>query len=302
MGEHEGTDVEPVATLVVHQPPSAAGSLLRAALPTVPVLGRLPGVRKGSTEAFRGLSYARHGVRIERKHVEAYAEVCGFPVKDTVPVTYPHMAAFGLHMAVMTDRSFPYPAIGTVHVENTITAHRPIEVGETLDVSVSVAPARPHAKGVVLDFETRVSVDGEDVWESTSTYLRRGSGTGDAARGLDLEHIAPTGARWRLAGDLGRRYAAVSGDHNPIHLYPLTAKALGFPRQIAHGMWTKARCVAALENRLPDAVTVEVAFRKPVLLPGTVAFGSRRAGEGYEFSLTDPRRGAPHLLGRARPA
>ena len=48
----------------------------------------------------------------------------------------------------------------------------------------------------------------------------------------------------------------MSGDHNPIHLYPLTAKALGFRRQIAHGMWSLARCVAAVENRLPDAVTV----------------------------------------------
>ena len=85
------------------------------------------------------------------------------------------------------------------------------------------------------------------------------------------------GVEWRLPGDLGRRYAAVSGDHNPIHLYALTAKAFGFPRQIAHGMWSKARCLAALDGRLPDAVTVEVAFKKPVLLPGTVAFGSGRA-------------------------
>ena len=41
----------------------------------------------------------------------------------------------------------------------------------------------------------------------------------------------------------------MSGDHNPIHLHPLTAKALGYPRQLAHGMWSLARCVAALENR-----------------------------------------------------
>ena len=68
----------------------------------------------------------------------------------------------------------------------------------------------------------------------------------------------------------------MSGDHNPIHLYPITAKALGFPRQIAHGMWTMARCVAALENRLPDAVRVDVAFKKPVLLPGLGARSARR--------------------------
>ncbi len=103
---------------------------------------------------------------------------------------------------------------------------------------------------------------------------------------------------WRLPADLGRRYGAVSGDRNPIHLYPLTAKALGFPRQIAHGMWSLARCVAALENRLPDAVTVEVAFKKPILLPGTVAFGHEASASGQAFALTSPKDGAPHLVGR----
>jgi acyl dehydratase len=188
-----------------------------------------------------------------------------------------------------------------VHVENTITAHRAIGVGEVLDVTVSVDPARPHPKGVVLDFRTEISVAGQAAWSSTSTYLRRGRGSEDAPGGLELDAVEPTGTRWSLPGDLGRRYAAVSGDHNPIHLYPLTAKALGFPRQIAHGMWTKARSVAALENRLPEAVTVEVAFRKPVLLPGTVAFGSRATEDGYAFALTS-RSGSVHLLGRTSPA
>jgi acyl dehydratase len=107
---------------------------------------------------------------------------------------------------------------------------------------------------------------------------------------------------WRLAGDAGRRYAAVSGDHNPIHLYPLTAKVFGFPRQIAHGMWSLARCVAALENRIPDAVTVDAAFKKPIFLPSTVLFGQDALGveDGIAFALTSPTSGAPHLVGRTR--
>jgi len=108
--------------------------------------------------------------------------------------------------------------------------------------------------------------------------------------------VPAAGTRWDLPADLGRRYARVSGDHNPLHL---TAKAFGFRRQIAHGMWSKARCLAALAGRLPDAVTVQVAFKKPVLLPGTVAIGAARSSDGYEFSLTSPSNGAPHLLGRS---
>jgi len=286
-------------TVKQHDGGAGLGSLLKAALPSVPVVGSLPGVRKASAEGFTGLGYQRPPVTVEAEHVAAYAAVCGFPQKDTVPLTYPHMLAFGLHMAIMTDPGFPAPAIGTVHLENSITAHRAVRVGETLAVAARVEPQRPHAKGRVFDFVTTITdPDGAPVWESTSSYLRRGKGDDSAPAGLDIPVTASNGVVWNLPGDLGRRYGAVSGDLNPIHLYPLTAKALGFPRQIAHGMWSLARCVAALENRLPEAVTVDVAFKKPILLPGKVAFGSEKYDGSYTFSLTDPRNGAPHLVGR----
>jgi acyl dehydratase len=271
--------------------------LLKAALPSVPVVNQLPGIRKTGGE-FTGLSRSGDPVTIERGHVDAYAGVCGFPTKDTVPLPYPHLLAFPLQMAIMTDRAFPAPAIGTLHLENSITAHRPIAIGETVGVTASVGPAKAHPKGTIYEFLTVITAEGENVWEETSTYLRRGRGDDSASSGTVFPDAEPNGVVWRLPGDLGRRYAAVSGDHNPIHLYPLTAKALGFPRQIAHGMWTLARCVAALENRLPGAVRVDVAFKKPVLLPAKVAFGSTPVTDGYAFSLTRPKDGAPHLAGR----
>ena len=292
------------APRVVEDTPHALPMMLRAALPSVPGLNALPGIRKHGTD-LPDLALTRHDVPVDADHVAAYADVCGFPHKDTVPLTYPHMLAFGLHMAIMTDASFPFPAIGTVHLENTITQHRPVTVQEKLQVTARAENLRPHAKGQVFDMCTTVHAAGELVWEETSTFLRRGRGDDSAPAGAAFPEAPPTGIVWRLPGDLGRRYAAVSGDHNPIHLYPLTAKALGFPRQIAHGMWSKARCVAALENRLPDGVRVEVAFKKPILLPGSVAFGSRtltesESGPGYAFSLTSPKSGAPHLAGRTR--
>jgi acyl dehydratase len=287
---------------VLDGPPATLPMMLRAALPAVPVVNRLPGVRRAGSD-LPELVLTRHDVPVDREHVAAYAEVCGFPLKETLPLTYPHMLAFPLHMAIMTDRTFPFPAIGTVHVENAITQHRPISPDETLQVTARPARLRPHPKGRVFDIVVDVHSGGEPVWESTSTLLRVGGGDRDAATpDRTFEDVPPGGVQWRLDGDLGRRYAAVSGDHNPIHLYGLTAKAFGFPRQIAHGMWSKARCLAALDGRLPDAVTVEVAFKKPILLPGTVALGTSRVGDGYAFSLTDPRSGAPHLLGRAVPA
>ncbi|MDP3968187.1 MAG: MaoC/PaaZ C-terminal domain-containing protein [Nocardioides sp.] len=286
-------------------PPATVPMMVRAALPAVPLVGSLPGIRR-SGDSLPDVKLVRHDVALERDHVEAYSEVCGFRLRDELPLTYPHMLAFGLHMALMTDPAFPYPAIGTVHLENSITQHRPITADERLQVSVHAEGLRPHPKGRLFDILTEVHSGGELVWEETTTLLRRGKGQEDAAASplADLEVVPGSGTTWHLPGDLGRRYAGVSGDHNPIHLYPLTAKAFGFPRQIAHGMWTKARSVAALEGRLPDAVRVDVAFKKPVVLPATVAFGSRPVDpdadgqKDYEFALTKPRSGAPHLVGR----
>jgi acyl dehydratase len=271
--------------------------LLKAALPSIPVVNQLPGVRKNPNGDPSTLLFSREGITVKSEHVAAYAAVCGFPTKDTVPLPYPHLLAFPLHMEIMASPEFPYPAIGSVHLENSITGHRPIAPGETLDVTARAGRPRGHAKGKVVDLTTEVRAGDELVWESTSTYLRRGRGTEGASAGLSFPEVPPGGAEWKLPADLGRRYAAVSGDRNPIHLFPLTAKALGFPRQIAHGMWSMARCIAAIENRLPDAVRVEVAFKKPILLPGTVSFGVTRTGTGHAFSLSSPKDGSPHLIG-----
>jgi acyl dehydratase len=104
-----------------------------------------------------------------------------------------------------------------------------------------------------------------------------------------------------VPGDIGRRYAAVSGDRNPIHLHPLTARLFGMPRHIAHGMWAKARCLALLDPLLPPTFSVDVDFKLPLLLPARVAFASWPDGGGRGFALHDARSGKPHLTGATQP-
>jgi acyl dehydratase len=275
-------------------------TMVRAALPVVPGVNQLPGVRRTGTD-LPDVEVRRESVPVRRDHVTAYSRVCGFPAKDTVPLTFLHVLAFPLHMALMTDRAFPFPAIGTVHLENEITRTRPVRVGESVSMAARAENLRPHAKGRAFDMVVSASTDGEEVWSSTSTYLRLGGGDREHGEpGTAFEQVPAGGATWRLGADLGRRYAAVSGDHNPIHLYPLTARAFGFRRQIAHGMWTKARAVAALENRLPDAVSVAVAFKKPIFLPGSVTFGARSTPAGIGFVVASAKDAVPHLVGEVR--
>ncbi len=285
--------------------PSILPLYARAAAPMIPGASLLPFVPGGGGE-IPELELDLAGVRAKPEDVAAYAKVCGFALRDHLPPTYPHVLAFPLHMAVMADGSFPFGAVGLVHVENRIEQHRRIGSGEELAINVRPTKLQPHSKGRTFSLITKVTVDGELVWESTSTMLRRGggdensSGKGSVAFST-VPADTPASAEWRLGGDLGRSYAAVSGDRNPIHMHSLTAKPLGFPGAIAHGMWTKARCLAALDSRLPDAFAVDVRFRKPILLPGRVEFVSATEGEEIAFAVRDAKRQTPHLDGRARP-
>jgi len=329
---------------------TALTTYARAALPLVPGASLLPFVA-GRGKEMPVLERRLDGVQIDPTHLADYARVCGFTLRDTLPATYLHMPAFPLHMQLMTDGKFPFPAVGLVHLENRITVHRPARVGETFDLTVRTTPIEPHPKGKTFALVSEARVDGELVWEERSTMLRRGGGSADARNsGIEGEGAAapsasatsadraaappaepvvgedaraaaeggrararrgtageaggqdppadPAGAvTWKLPGDLGRRYGAVSGDRNPIHIHALSARLFGFKQAIAHGMWTKARCLAALEP-LPDTYTVDVSFKKPIFLPGHVTF----AHEDGHFAVRSAKNpDTIHLEGTVTP-
>jgi hypothetical protein len=293
-----------MATRTLDSPPSVLPLYARAAAPLIPGASLLPFV-PGRGEEIPDTELVLPEVRPDPDKVAAYAKVCGFSLRDSLPPTYPHVLAFPLHMAVMADGGFPFGAVGLVHVENRIVQHRPIGMGEELKLRVRPGKLEPHPRGRTFGLITEAWSGRQKAWESVSTMLRRGGGEKDAAasrRGPagEDEELTPS-AEWRLGGDLGRRYAAVSGDRNPIHMHSLTARPLGFPGAIAHGMWTKARCLAALEGRLPDAFAVEVRFRKPIVLPARVEFLSDAEREEIGFAVRDAKRHTPHLDGRLRP-
>jgi acyl dehydratase len=249
------------------------------------------------------------GVEADIERLAAYDRVCGFRLADALPVTYPHVLAFPLAVELMSAPEFPFPVIGLVHIGNRITQARPIRVGERLDFAVRTESLRSHARGRQFDVVATATVDGAEVWHGVSTYLRRDKATeshpsevvagGDASR--SVEDSPPT-AIWPVGADIGRAYAAVSGDRNPIHLSRIGARAFGFTRPIAHGMWTMAHSVAALEGKLGETYTVDVAFRRPLPLPSTVAWRARRDSEGWTIAVVDPASGRPHLTGSVAPA
>lgn len=280
--------------------PSLLALFARAGVALVPGASRLPFVGGGGGNV-PDRALVRADVAVDLDRLAAYDRVCGFGLGDTLPPTYPHMLAFPMHLALMTDGSFPLPAIGLVHIANRITVHRPIAARERLSLRVWATPIEPHPRGRRFDIRTEARVGQELVWEEVSTNLKRGGGSADAERsdGPPSSEELPATATWRLPGDLGRRYGSVSGDLNPIHVHSLTARLFGFPTAIAHGMWTKARCLAALGPQLGGRYTVEVAFKRPILLPATVQFAEARQADGTAigFGVRDAKRGTSHLDG-----
>ncbi|MFE9915593.1 MaoC/PaaZ C-terminal domain-containing protein [Micromonospora sp. NPDC005553] len=269
----------------------AVGALHRRAL-----LGALPGLGGGRRGPdLPAVELTVGGVSVDRARLADYDRVCGFRLTDRLPATFPHVMGFPLALRLMTASDFPLPLIGLVHVGNRITTHRPITADETLDFTTYAENLRPHDRGRQVDVVLVGSVDGAEVWRGVSTYLGREREPGGREPGERPAAPTATG-RWRVEPRVGTEYARVSGDHNPIHTSRLGARLFGFRRPIVHGMWSKARCLAALEARLPDAYTVEVAFKLPVPLPSTVSFALLPDGG---FALHDPR-GRPHLTGFVR--
>jgi hypothetical protein len=267
---------------------------------------RVPGLRAlagGDGRELPDLELVLGDVVLDRDHLTSYDRVCGFRLRDEVPATYPHVIAFPLSMQVMTDRAFPFPVIGLVHIRNRIEQLRALRLGERLTMRVRPEGLAPHDRGTQFDLVAEATVGGEPVWRSQSTYLHR-EGSGSDGGGRRDERPAPPepSAVWSVPGDIGRRYAGVSGDRNPIHLRRVTSLPFGFPRPIAHGMWLKARCLAAHEGLLPAAYAVDVSFKLPVVLPARVAFASWSDGDGRGFSLHDEGTGKPHLRGTVEPA
>ena len=245
-------------------------------------------------------------LEVRAEELAKYRKVCGFQHGPHLPVTYPHVLAFPMHMAVLTHKRFPLKLLGLIHLRNDITQYRAIETAEKLHIEVSVGGHREVAKGVEFDLVTRVrDRAGELIWQEDSVMLsRQKTNVPKSAKkkrddGLGFEPDEQT--TWDVPENIGRRYASAAGDYNPIHLSPWSAKLFGFPRAIATGMWTKARAAAELEPKLEQsAYSLSLGFKKPVFLPSQARFAYSLHEQGADFALTNSKGDIVHVLGDIR--
>ncbi|RMO87940.1 MaoC-like domain protein [Pseudomonas syringae pv. tagetis] len=246
----------------------------------------------------------RSWIAVDNDKLEAYRKVCGFADSSLLPPTYPHALAFTLQMQLMTSPEFPFPLLGLIHLGNQIRTLRPLGGLSQLYISVQATDLRPHPKGATFTLLTQAEDGMGLLWEEESTLLCTAVHLEDAPAPMPEAYLRPLIEldRWRASAQIGREYAKVSGDYNPIHLSAASAKLFGFPRAIAHGMWLKARALAALEDHLPASnVQISVQFQKPVRLPADVTLSASAAGSHGEFRV-EGQEGIVHMIGSWQPA
>lgn len=248
-----------------------------------------------------------HGHRITTEQVQGYAGLFGSVNPEDLPSVLVHVAAFPAAMELMATPDFPLPLMGMVHLENTVKHRRPVPAETPLDIVASATNLAAHPSGTTVDMIVTVHASPTEggptelLWEGTSTYLAKGVRLDGAEKPAKTEHPefeSPlVTAQWRLSGSTGRDYAKVSGDYNPIHLHPLSAKALGMKGMIAHGMYLAGRMLAGREPA-GAGHSWSIRFAAPVTLPATVQVNySHPSATRTEVIGWNGRKNRPHFTG-----
>ena len=219
---------------------------------------------------------------IDPAHVRRYQAAFGF-TGTAVPIPFLYLLAQRAQLATMLDRPLPFRIPGLIHVENTLAMHGPVDPARPLAITTKVALQPPTANGAVHCLLETQAFDGARlVFACSSDYLVKRGGKDGASKTSRTGTPAgrPLGS-WTLAPDAGRRYAALSGDWNPIHLWPWSARLMGLRKPIIHGAHTMAQACALLEQDSGRRVeSVWCRFRSPVPLGGELSlFAGSEKGE-----------------------
>src|SRR5262245_38245299 len=233
--------------------------------------------------------------RPKRARVEAYRAVCGGKPSDYLPAAYPHVIATPIQLALLSSLAFPVRLMGLVHLRNHIEHYRPIHLDETLSLRTFVDGRRDTDRGQEFDVHTTVLADGKPAWSEICVFMARrlerdtskpfGAriSAGEGVPAPDAEAVKPTSPDTivkhsiNAEKDIGWRYARTSSDYNPIHLWDFGARMFGFNQAIAHGMWSMARCLAALPaGTFDSACRADVVFKRPVSIPAPLTLETWR--------------------------
>ena len=248
---------------------------------------------------------ALSGLRFDAARLGRYCTELEIPTSEHLPILYPQVVTAAAFAELILIPAFPFRPLGLVHRRTTVAAMQPLPVAAAYEASFRIQVAHDTEQGTEVDFSTELTREGALAWRGTATVLVRAQGAAAKRRATQPPPPALDGpgtrvVAWPVSSDVGRRYARVSGDYNPIHLSAWSARLFGYRRAIAHGMWTLARAFSELEHSVTEPMTVEASFKRPLFLPASVLCWVRAEPQGVHFGVRDAETGVPHLVAQTR--
>ncbi|QJR82090.1 hypothetical protein CA267_015700 [Alteromonas pelagimontana] len=245
------------------------------------------------------------------EHYQAYCENVGWNVKHQPHPCYLQTRATNLQMQCLADKGSPFPLLGLIHRTNEIIQQTQVDVSKPAKLTARFHDVQAHVKGWEIGIKVTAEQQGQDVYQAIGRYLIRINAP-HVERKVDSSF--PPKAQWEQFNEvtdidvpegIGRRYAKLSGDYNPIHLSRFSARPFGFDKTIAHGMWTLAKCVSEIEKHVrrkenaADPISqIYCEFKRPVFLPAlTHLLMDNPEQHTATFALVGNEKTAPHILG-----
>ncbi|WP_457551082.1 MaoC/PaaZ C-terminal domain-containing protein [Desulfobacula sp.] len=245
----------------------------------------------------------------DKNLISNYRKVCSFSENrpDLIPISYLQTLFIGLLGKFITSPFFPISPLGLIHIFQSFEQKRSVAVDEILDLACTLDSIKKTQKGIETCFTLEVMSKGRLVWQGISIFFTRNPIKKRTPSKKIQEDFLEKKETIRVPSGTGRKYAGVSGDYNPHHLYTVLAKLFGFKKAIAHGMWSLARVVASLDKEfgIHDFAMVEAAFKLPIFMPATTTLGYENQYDPknqdttiVRFELRDKQKELPHLKGR----
>ena len=253
-------------TIELQAQPSIASSYLKL------FTKKTRGMKEG--EKLPELKYVLKNITVNHQQLLPFNTVCGLQ-ETQIGITYPYVLAGPTMLALVAEPSFPLPAAGLLHLRNRITQHHVLSIDQPYEIAVFTAESRFRPQGLEFDIMTELKSQDETLWSCKSTFLKKGkfdredsaSEDEDIFRKLESEPFLSD--KLNVPKDIGKIYARICKDYNPIHISNLAAKLFGYKRSIAHGMWTTAKVVSHL-YQATNIKHLDVSFKGPVFTGSTL--------------------------------
>lgn len=278
-----------MSTEVLHNFPSSVSTLWRA----------FTTFSKGKKVERISKKYVMEYVKPDLKKLEAFKKMFGY-TSEYVPSTYWHTRFLGIRILLASDPKFPFPLPGMVHLTDTIRQYHNILPTDVLWMECYLGDFLAHEKGTAFETITKLYRDDVLVWEENTVNLYIGkSKLGDKEyNSYEFPKLQqPKEEKLYIPTNMGRKYAKISGDFNPIHVSVIGAKLFGFKKSLMHGWYGLNKILAQNQPIMLEKHELFVAFKKPLFLPGNVILKQQEIEKGIQFEVVNAKEGYPNLKG-----